>query len=233
MKLFNMTAYRFFVLSIACATSHLILGSTLSAQPSPDNSTEAPEVSETDKNVPGPDGTAPAADAPTAEVAVPNPPQNFIRRFVKAYLDDWKGSPDGPAPKYRGFPAPVSNPPFPFTVWPYSGSVTIGQPWTQAGPLMTAIWAGSGGDAWKKSGFQIYGWLNAGANYVCANSINDSKYAYNNLAAYYATWYHKFSKTSSWHSATESWYQYETQVPNAYSGETERHSGRKLNTIPG
>jgi hypothetical protein len=47
--------------------------------------------------------------------------------------------------------------------------------------------------------------------YVCANGINDGKYAYNNLQQYDATWYHKFSKT--WHMATESWYMYERAVP--------------------
>jgi hypothetical protein len=47
--------------------------------------------------------------------------------------------------------------------------------------------------------------------YVCANGINDGKYAYNNLQQYDATWYHKFSKT--WHMATESWYMYEREVP--------------------
>lgn len=47
--------------------------------------------------------------------------------------------------------------------------------------------------------------------YVCANGINDGKYAYNNLQQYDATWYHKFSKT--WHMTTESWYMYEREVP--------------------
>ena len=51
--------------------------------------------------------------------------------------------------------------------------------------------------------------------YVCANGINDGKYAYNNLQQYDATWYHKFSKTV--HMATESWYMYERDVP-ALSG---------------
>ncbi len=49
--------------------------------------------------------------------------------------------------------------------------------------------------------------------YVCANSINDSKYSYNNLAAYYTTWYHKFGKTK-WHTDWETWYQYMKQTPN-------------------
>jgi len=47
--------------------------------------------------------------------------------------------------------------------------------------------------------------------YVCANGINDGKYAYNNLQQYDATWYHKFSKTV--HMATEAWYMYERDVP--------------------
>ena len=321
---------------------------------------------------------------------------------MQAYADDWKAAPSGEAssasPAFRGTPSPVDGPPFPFSDWPYGGSVVISKPWTQAAPLMTAIWGGSNGDAWKKSGIQIYGWLNAGANvstskgggyanfpeayaerqgfeldqevlyierqpdtvqtdhvdwgfrisalygldyrfttsngffsnqllgtnqengfdavmfyfdlyvpqvaqgmdlrvgryislpdieaqlapnnytyshsltytydcytqsgintttkisdhwmfqaglsagceavpwtrpdskptfntclgytwktggdnlYLCANSINDGKYAYNNLSAYYLTWYHKIN--SSWHTATESWYQYESQTPN-------------------
>jgi hypothetical protein len=326
----------------------------------------------------------------------------FFRRFLKAYADDWKGSSaTSETPKYRGYAGALTTPPFPFSVWPYGGSVTIGQPWTQAGPLMTAIWGGKHGDWWKRSGIQIYGWLNAGVNvststgsgystfpeaypergntpqadqqvlyierqpdtvqtdhvdwgfriaslygldyrfttakgifsnqllgknqengydlpmayfdlyipqvaqgmnirvgryislpdieaqlapnnytyshsltytfdcytqtginattklsdhwlvqlglsagcdvapwktsdarptinscvgytwqegldniYGCANSINNGHYAYNNMQAYYATWYHKFSPTSHWHSATETWYQYEKRVPN-------------------
>ncbi len=47
--------------------------------------------------------------------------------------------------------------------------------------------------------------------YLCANGINDGKYAYNNLQQYDGTWYHKFSKTV--HMATETWYMYERDVP--------------------
>src|SRR5579863_10162065 len=35
----------------------------------------------------------------------------------------------------------------------------------------------------------------------------------NNLAAYYATWYHKFGK-SRWHMGWETWYQYMSHTPN-------------------
>ena len=38
-----------------------------------------------------------------------------------------------------------------------------------------------------------YNWSEGGDNvYICVNSINNGKYNYNNLAAYYTTWYHKF-----------------------------------------
>jgi hypothetical protein len=61
----------------------------------------------------------------------------------------------------------------------------------------------------------IYSWHNGGdALNTCANAINDGKYAYNNLNAYYETWYHRFNAT--WHTDTEAWYQYERQTPNMY-----------------
>lgn len=50
--------------------------------------------------------------------------------------------------------------------------------------------------------------------YACANSVNNGKYAYNNVQSYYFTWYHKFTKIGSWHTSTESWYQYERDTPN-------------------
>jgi Putative beta-barrel porin-2, OmpL-like. bbp2 len=50
--------------------------------------------------------------------------------------------------------------------------------------------------------------------YLCANGINDGKYAYNNLQQYDATWYHKFSKT--WHMATEVYSMYQREVPSVY-----------------
>ena len=71
----------------------------------------------------------PASAGPVTNVA----PGGFWKRFAQAYWDDWhdKGA-GGPEPKYRGYPAPESNPPFPFTVWPYGGSPVIGQPNTQS-----------------------------------------------------------------------------------------------------
>ena len=109
----------------------------------------------------------------------------FFKRFLQFYSDDWKpadpNAAPSPAPKYRGDPGPVDGPPYPFSVWPYGGSVVIGQPWTQSGPLMNAIWGGSENGWWKRSGVQIYGWLNAGAN------VSTSKGAgYSNFPEAYA-----------------------------------------------
>lgn len=60
-----------------------------------------------------------------------------------------------------------------------------------------------------------YTWSNGGDDlYTCANSLNDMKYAYNNLSAYYETWYHRFN--AHWHTATEAWYQFMKDTPNMY-----------------
>jgi len=69
-----------------------------------------------------------------------------------------------------------------------------------------------------------YAWMMGGDEiYACANSLNNSKYAYNNLAAYYLTWYHKIN--SKWHTDTESWYQYMKDVPSIFGSiPTERGS---------
>lgn len=48
--------------------------------------------------------------------------------------------------------------------------------------------------------------------YPCASGINSGKYAYNNVQLFVATWYHKFN--ASWHMATESYYEYERDVPS-------------------
>ncbi len=61
----------------------------------------------------------------------------------------------------------------------------------------------------------VYTWSNGGnALNGCANSLNDGKYAYNNLSAYYLTFYHRIN--AAWHTDTEGWYQYMRQVPNVY-----------------
>jgi hypothetical protein len=107
--------------------------------------------------------TTPAAGATNS--AQQQPSNNFFGRLFKAYTDDWKGTASsGPAPPHRGYPSPESNPPYPFSDWPYGGSVDIGSAWTQSGPVMQAIWGGAHGEGIKDTGIQVYGWLDGGFN---------------------------------------------------------------------
>lgn len=110
-----------------------------------------------------------SATSQPSNAATPDP-KGFFKRFADAYVQDWKGTAaPAPTPPFRGDPAPESSPPYPFSVWPYGGSPVIGQPWTNAYPLMDAIWSGPHGEAWQASGIQIYGWLNFGANISTSN----------------------------------------------------------------
>jgi hypothetical protein len=106
---------------------------------------------------------------------------NFFGRFAKAYWNDWHpSSTPGPEAPYRGYPAPVSNPPFPFTVWPIGGTVSIGYPNATSYPLTQAIY-GSSPDNWlKKANIQLYGWADFGMN---ISTSHDGTYA-NAPAAY-------------------------------------------------
>ena len=121
------------------------------------------------------DNTATAAETP------PSTP-NFFRRFMKAYADDWKifrrrvqrqPSAARPLPLMdRRSHSPIGHTGAP--------SLSRSHGRNQA-PLMQAIWSGSHGDGWKKSGIQIYGWANVGFNV----STSD-KPGYANLPAAYA-----------------------------------------------
>jgi len=118
------------------------------------------------------------AASTSGSVSQQNEQVGFFTRLRRAYLSDWKGTAESsPEPARRGLPAPVTNPPFPFADWPYGGSPVIGVPWTQSSPLMQAVWSGSHGDWWKKSGIQIYGWLDFGFNVSTSNrSVAGNKY---------------------------------------------------------
>jgi hypothetical protein len=137
--------------------------------------TPSQEASPGSSDVPAPAANAIPRTAPTA-------PQGFWSRLVKAYADDWHPGPDtGPAPKYRGYPMPVSSPPFPFSVWPIGGTVWIGYPNATAYPLTTALQTGPHGDWWKKVNIQIYGWADLGMNLSTSSAR-----PYGNLPAAYA-----------------------------------------------
>jgi hypothetical protein len=113
----------------------------------------------------GPADSASTPAAAPANEAQQAPDTNFSGRLFKAYADDWTGTASsGPAPAHRGYPSPESDPPYPFSDWPYGGSPDLGAAWTQSGPLMQAIWGGPGGETIKDSGIQVYGWLDGGFN---------------------------------------------------------------------
>ena len=112
---------------------------------------------------------APAVTPPVTNVA----PAGFWKRFAQAYKDDWHPAPapavsatpaPGAEPAYRGDPPVVSNPPFPFTVWPMGGTVWIGYNNSTQYPLTTALQTGPHGDWWKKANIQVYGWGDLGMN---------------------------------------------------------------------
>lgn len=125
---------------------------------------------------------SPAVAKSVAAPSVQPTASGFFRRIVKAYHDDWfVSAAPGPDAPHRGYAAPVDGPPFPFSDWPYGGAPVIGASWTQSGPLMQAIWEGPHGEAWKKSGIQIYGWANAGFNVSSSD-----KPGYSNLPTAYA-----------------------------------------------
>ena len=128
-----------------------------------------------DSQVPA-SGVSPLVPAPAA-VSAQSAPKGFWSRFGKAYLDDWHPGPDsGEAPKFRGFPAPISNPPYPFTVWPIGGTVWIGYPNATAYPLTTALQTGPHGDWWKKANIQVYGWLDVGMNVSSSSARRTATY---------------------------------------------------------
>jgi hypothetical protein len=107
----------------------------------------------------------------------------FFPRLGRAYAEDWNGTaPETPEAPRRGFPAPLSSPPFPFSDWPYGGSPVIGATDTAGSPLLTAIYGGKDGEWWERKRIKIYGWINGGFN--CSTS--DKHYG-NALAAYRIT----------------------------------------------
>jgi len=87
----------------------------------------------------------------------------------------------GAEPDHRGYPAPVSNPPYPFSVWPIGGTVWIGYNNATQYPLTTALQTGPHGDWWKKANIQVYGWADLGMN-VSTSSARP----YGNLPAAYS-----------------------------------------------
>jgi hypothetical protein len=79
-----------------------------------------------------------------------------------------------------------------------------------------AFWVKGAGAQPTLTACLSYTWTEGKDNvYLCANSVNNGQYGYNNVQAYYATWYHKFGN-GPFHMSTEAWYQYEENVPSIF-----------------
>ena len=99
----------------------------------------------------------------------------FLSRLAQAYADDFAGKTvdSGPAAKSRLLPSPLDAPPFPSADWVFGGAPDIGAPAGDATPpLMRAIDGGKNGDWWRRTGVDIYGWLNADFNISTSHSSN-------------------------------------------------------------
>ena len=166
----NPPKFKFLVITVPFLAALTVFGQT--APPSNDAGNE-----DTPQSVAP--AVVPIAKPPETNVAR----QGFWSRFIKAYKDDWHPAPDDSEAPHRkdGYPAPVTNPPFPFTVWPIGGTPLIGYPNATDYPLTTALQTGPHGDWWKKANIQIYGWLDVGMN-VSSSSAKP----YGNLPAAYA-----------------------------------------------
>ena len=94
----------------------------------------------------------------------------FAQRLGQAFLEQLGTPafvpPDPNAPNPRRIPpAPFDSPPFPSADWQIGGTQIIGDPGELPPfPLMQAIYEGPGGQAWKDSKVQIYGWVNFSGN---------------------------------------------------------------------
>jgi hypothetical protein len=98
-------------------------------------------------------GQSPSAAQPSGAS-----PKGFFGRLATFYREDWKGTlPASPPSPRRGYPSPLDSPPFPNADWAYGGSPVIGEPDTNAYPLMFAF-------NHELSRAKLYGWIDSGVN---------------------------------------------------------------------
>jgi hypothetical protein len=103
---------------------------------------------------------------------------DFWTRLVNYYAlemghDGAPPDPSAPPGRRPGWtPAPQTQPPYPFTEWPYGGATSLGvtRPNSVDGPLMVALSNTAVGKALNEAHVQIYGWVNFGGN-VSTNTV--------------------------------------------------------------
>jgi len=106
----------------------------------------------------------------------------FMQRLGDAFLEQlgaaaYTPQEPGATPTPRRIPpAPFDSPPFPSADWQIGGTQIIGDPGELPPyPLMQAIYEGPGGQAWKDSKVQIYGWVNFSGNISTSHPSNKSE----------------------------------------------------------
>jgi hypothetical protein len=106
----------------------------------------------------------------------------FAQRLGEAFLEQlgtaaYTPPEPGATPTPRRIPpAPFDSPPFPSADWQIGGTQIIGDPGELPPyPLMQAIYEGPGGQAWKDSKVQIYGWVNFSGNISTSHPSNKSE----------------------------------------------------------
>ena len=114
--------------------------------------------------------TSAAESAPVATASAES--GSVLGRLVDDYTHEWgKAGPDAdpnaPPGRRDDFPPqPVTQPPYPFTEWPYGAASSLGatRPNSVDSPLMAAIAPTSLGQALQKAHIQVYGWVDVGGN---------------------------------------------------------------------
>lgn len=106
-----------------------------------------------------------AAAFVTSSATAEDNPDWFGQRLLDAFAKDLQSpayqtpTPNSAPVQRRIPPAPLDSPPFPAADWQIGGTPIIGDPGNVGPwPLMEAIYSGPGGEVWKKSRIQIYGW---------------------------------------------------------------------------
>jgi len=115
----------------------------------------------------------------------------FWNRLINYYSLEWGQAvaptdPKAPSSRRDYWPAtPMATPPMPFTEWPYGGTTPLGvtRPNSIDSPLMAAIADTSVGKWMGDNNFQLYGWVDVGANI----SSSATKPGGNSPAAYLYT----------------------------------------------
>lgn len=105
--------------------------------------------------------------------------------------------------------------------WQIQGELSAGNdvaPWVkserQLTPALCAIWTSDSG---------------RDSLYPCMNTLNDSKWRWNNIQHAVATWYHKFN--SRWHMDTEVWYMWQSHTPNVNNAAGASAIGQAYNYV--